>query len=483
MLVGGQGGDSEPPVIIGECPLLRQAIAYTDKAAHIQNINLHLIGESGTGKELMARRFHKSTRRQGRLVSVNCANFSEDLLEVALFGSEKGAYTGADREREGKLDAARGGTLFLDEIASATLRVQEKLLRVIQEKEFSRVGGQTTIKADVRIVSASNRELLKLCKEGRFREDLYYRLNVLPVRLPPLRDRGFDAVLIARNIMKRLPMAGSPTQTLDPSAEQFIMSYRWYGNIRELENILRRVGVITASEIVMASDLKQAISMDLPPSDVDIEQDHIIDIESIKRSIEELSQPNQLITHQPTSCPIVMATADHATEVSFQTDQPAVIAFSRSERQQLILVLLGRNSPMSAAQLRARIRISKSSMERDIRELMDAGYIQKVGTGKNIGYELASETIENRTDRRTRIGLQKWTPDFTTVLASTATPRSLAELMDILERKHRSKFRDAVIRPLMDAGLLRMTYPASPRSNRQKYVITPTGRCVLKEDF
>jgi two-component system nitrogen regulation response regulator GlnG len=210
-------------------------------------------GESGTGKELVARALHDfGRRREHPFIAVNMAAIPRELIESELFGHEKGAFTGAIQRGIGKFEAASGGTLFLDEIGDMPLEAQTRLLRVLQSGEFTPVGGRTPVKADVRIVAATHRDLRQLIQQGRFREDLYYRLNVVPITLPPLRDRSEDIPDLARHFLEQIAAEGLPLKTLDPDAQTLLKRHRWPGNVRELENLMRRIAVLYSEPAIDA---------------------------------------------------------------------------------------------------------------------------------------------------------------------------------------------------------------------------------------
>jgi two-component system response regulator HydG len=213
-------------------------------------------GESGTGKEIVARCIHDNSPRASRaFVAVNCAALSPSLIESELFGHEKGAFTGATAQHTGRFERAHGGTLFLDEIGELDANLQAKLLRVLQEKSFERVGGSRVITVDVRVITATNRDLRKAVAESRFREDLYYRLNLFPIEVPPLRARGSDIVQLARHFLKRAAASlGKPPLTLSPAAEKVLSAYSWPGNVRELENTMERLAIL-CDDTVDAEDL------------------------------------------------------------------------------------------------------------------------------------------------------------------------------------------------------------------------------------
>ena len=209
-------------------------------------------GETGTGKELVARAMHySSSRKNGPLVSVNCAALPENLVESELFGHEKGAFTTAIQQRRGRFEQASGGTLFLDEIGDISLAVQAKLLRVLQEREFERVGGEKTIKVNVRVIAATSRNLEDAVKERHFREDLYYRLNVFPIHMPPLRERRSDIILLADFFVQKYNKAHSKmVKRISTAAINMMMSYHWPGNVRELESCIERA-VLTCTDDVI----------------------------------------------------------------------------------------------------------------------------------------------------------------------------------------------------------------------------------------
>jgi len=219
-----------------------------------------VLGESGTGKELMARALHDlSPRRDGPFIAINCAAIPETLLENELFGHEKGAYTGATSTKIGKFELAGSGTLFLDEIGDMSASVQAKLLRVLQERTFERVGGTQTIEVDVRIVAATNRDLAEEVQRGRFREDLFYRLSVFPIRIPPLVERPADIAPLARHFVERLGrQLGRPGLELSDEALRTLQAHDWPGNVRELENALERAAILADETTIRPEDLALA---------------------------------------------------------------------------------------------------------------------------------------------------------------------------------------------------------------------------------
>ncbi len=240
--------------IVGRSPALKEALTRAAKVAPTETTVL-LTGESGTGKELVARAIHyASPRAEGPYVAINCAALAETLVESELFGHERGAFTGADKQKPGRFELAAGGTLFLDEIGELSPVVQAKLLRVLQEREFQRVGGTATLRADVRLVTATNRDLLRAVAEGKFREDLFYRLNVFSVHLPPLRERGDDVLLLANHFARELGgKLGKGEPGLSRDAENSLRAYPWPGNIRELENAVERALILAEGDLLTAA--------------------------------------------------------------------------------------------------------------------------------------------------------------------------------------------------------------------------------------
>jgi Nif-specific regulatory protein len=231
-----------------------------------------LTGESGTGKELAALELHRLSRRAaGPLVKVNCAALPESIIESELFGHEKGAFTGALKERKGRFEMAEGGTLFLDEIGELPPQIQVKLLRVLQEREFERVGGTATRKVDVRLITATNRKLEDEVKAGRFREDLYYRLNVFPIHMPPLRERKSDIILLADYFTEKYARKnGKEIRRISTPAIDLLNAYYWPGNVRELENCIERAVILSKDQVIHAyhlpPSLQSAISTNTEPT-------------------------------------------------------------------------------------------------------------------------------------------------------------------------------------------------------------------------
>ena len=229
------------------------------------DLTVMINGESGTGKELVARALHDyGKRRNGNFVAVNMAAIPRELIESELFGHEKGAFTGAVSRSQGRFEQAQGGTLFLDEIGDMPIEAQTRLLRVLQEGEYTAVGGRTAIRTNVRIVAATHRDLKQLIRQGLFREDLFYRLNVVPIRLPPLRERSEDIPALARHFFGLASMEGLQLKSLTHEAMERLKEYRWPGNIRELENLVRRIAALYAQEVIDLNVIEQELSETAP---------------------------------------------------------------------------------------------------------------------------------------------------------------------------------------------------------------------------
>lgn len=246
--------------IVGSHPRLAAALRLVDKVAPMESSVL-LLGESGTGKELFARAIHRaSARNRGPFVAVNCAALPEALVENELFGHERGAFTGADRREKGRFEAAQGGTLLLDEIGELPLSVQAKILRVLEERTFERVGGRGTQQADVRLIAATNRDLEVMVAEGAFRPDLYYRLEVFPIELPPLRERASDIPHLAKALLERIAEKNSvPSPTLSTAAERLLEKQDFPGNVRQLSNLLERAMILGSGTEISAGSIEQLL--------------------------------------------------------------------------------------------------------------------------------------------------------------------------------------------------------------------------------
>ncbi len=243
--------------IVGESPALHEVLTRVEQVAKTSSTVL-LRGETGTGKEMVARAIHINSARESRpFVRLNCGALAPGVLESELFGHEKGSFTGAVARRLGRFELADGGTLFLDEVGDLPPDVQVKLLRVLQEREFERVGGSETIKVDVRVISATHRDLERQIADGTFREDLYYRLNVFPILLPPLRERPSDIPLLAEHFLQKYaPGTGKPVHRIDPTALAALTAYAWPGNVRELENLVERALILARGSEITAADLE-----------------------------------------------------------------------------------------------------------------------------------------------------------------------------------------------------------------------------------
>jgi two-component system, NtrC family, nitrogen regulation response regulator GlnG len=247
------------PSLIGRSPAMQEV--YRVIARVVSNdLTVLISGESGTGKELVAKAIHDlGPRRRSPFVALNMAAIPRDLIEAELFGHERGAFTGAQARVAGKFEQAAGGTLFLDEIGDMPMDAQTRLLRVLQSGEFTTVGGARTIRADVRIVAATNKDLTQLVQGGQFREDLFYRLNVVPIALPALRERRQDVPLLARHFLDRAAEAGLPRKQLANDAVAVLESYDWPGNVRELENLMRRIAALSRDALIDADTLRSAL--------------------------------------------------------------------------------------------------------------------------------------------------------------------------------------------------------------------------------
>lgn len=246
--------------ILTNSPAMMDICKDTAKIA-LSQASVLISGESGTGKELIARAIHYNSRRaKGPFIKVNCAALPESLLESELFGHEKGAFTGAQTLRQGLFERANEGTLLLDEIGEMPLVLQAKLLRILQEREFERIGGHQTIKVDIRVIAATNRDLQAMVKEGTFREDLFYRLNVIHLILPPLRDRREDISLLANHFLQKFSSENQrDIIDIDPMAMSLLTAWSWPGNIRELSNVIERAVVMNSGPIIFSEDLPPQI--------------------------------------------------------------------------------------------------------------------------------------------------------------------------------------------------------------------------------
>jgi two-component system nitrogen regulation response regulator NtrX len=244
-------------LLVGESDVMKKLDQQVRSAAP-SNSRVLITGENGSGKEIVARNLHRlSHRAEQPFIDVNCAAIPEELIESELFGHRKGAFTGAIDERKGKFELADGGTLFLDEIGDMSLKTQAKVLRVLQEQTFQKVGGQQTITVDVRVLAATNKDLEAEIGGGSFRSDLYYRLNVIPIEVPPLRTRGNDIVLLAEYFLRRFAAeSGAPRKKLSAGAATKLRAYHWPGNVRELRNVIERLAILLPGETIEAEDIQ-----------------------------------------------------------------------------------------------------------------------------------------------------------------------------------------------------------------------------------
>ncbi len=242
--------------ITGNSPTIR-AVKKQIAVAAPTNAWILITGENGTGKELVARTIHQMSHRADKpLIDVNCAAIPEELIESELFGHEKGAFTGATIKKRGKFEIANGGTIFLDEIGDMSLKTQAKILRILQEQKFERVGGTRTLTVDVRVIAASNKDLEEEIEKGTFRDDLYYRLNVIPIEVPPLRNRTDDITLLVETFLKGFHKEGcGDLRAMTPEAIKHLQEYPWPGNVRELKNLVERMAIMTESEVIDAADI------------------------------------------------------------------------------------------------------------------------------------------------------------------------------------------------------------------------------------
>jgi two-component system nitrogen regulation response regulator GlnG len=242
--------DMESMPLVGRSPAMQDIFRALARLMQ-SDLTVMITGESGTGKELVARALHDyGKRKKGPFIPINVAAIPRDLIESELFGHEKGAFTGANQRSVGRFEQAEGGTLFLDEIGDMPMEAQTRLLRVLQQGEYTTVGGRTPIKTNVRIVAATNKDLRILIQQGLFREDLFFRLNVVPLRLPPLRERAEDVGDLARHFFAQAVAEGLPLKSLEPAALERLKRYKWPGNIRELENLVRRLAALYPQEVI-----------------------------------------------------------------------------------------------------------------------------------------------------------------------------------------------------------------------------------------
>jgi transcriptional regulator with GAF, ATPase, and Fis domain len=275
--------------IVGNCKAVRRIVETIRLIAERRSTVL-ITGETGTGKEVIARALHEASGRAGPLITVNCTALPESLMEAELFGHTKGAFTGAQNSRVGRFEAAHRGTIFLDEIGDMPLELQGKLLRVLQEREIQRLGSSESISIDVRVIAATNADLMSKVEDGRFRQDLYFRLNVVPIHLPPLREREEDLIALAWHFLRKVCAAERiPLKSLSPDAEARLRAHPWPGNIREMENTIERAVALSgdclqlqSDHLMLADDPAASLT---PPSEITLPE-HGIDFEQIVTRLE-----------------------------------------------------------------------------------------------------------------------------------------------------------------------------------------------------
>ncbi len=411
--------------IVGESLALHEALNQLERIASFPKLNALIYGETGTGKELAAKLFHFKCRPSGPFVAINCSEFSKELLESEIFGHEKGAFSGAVRDRVGLIELAHEGTLFLDEIGDMPLHLQAKLLRVIQEKEVRRVGSNTVCKIDVRIVAATHRDLKAMVETGEFRKDFLYRLGTNFVTLPPLRDRVGDVLLLAKHFLVEICSGLS----LSCKAESLLLRYSWPGNIRELQKVMEAA--------VVNSHGRQ------------IEPRHI------EPYLEDV------------------AGSEHASE-------------DKETRCKRILAFIREVGTAKSVEIRAHLDIHRSTLHRELQKLEHGGRISRIGQGHASRYVLATSlNVDEQTSKVNREEIVGTRPALSRhqvqVLSYATEARSVIELMGVLDWRDRTKFRNKYVRPLLETGWLKMTIPDKPSSSKQQYIVTSEGLEVLRE--
>ena len=350
--------------LVGDSPAIRHIYAIIEKVANTPSTVL-ITGESGTGKELIARALHEnSTRHSGPFIKINCAAIPKTLMESELFGYEKGAFTGAVGAKPGRFELAHGGTLFLDEIGEIPVEMQVKLLRVLQESEFERVGGIKTIKVDVRLVTATNRDLAAELVTGGFREDLYYRLNVVPIHLPPLRDRREDIpLLVSHFITKFNDRLRKEITHIEPSAVDRLVSYNWPGNIRELENVIERTMLFCEGSVIRLLNLPPELTGSLlvaAPTPADAAAPTPATSDRPERP--HLSTPSQ------TNIPALTTPVPPSSNEAVGSLKEAVRAETERVERELIQRALDETGG-NVTQAARRLKISRKSLQTKMKEL------------------------------------------------------------------------------------------------------------------
>ncbi len=349
--------------IVGTSPKMQEIFRLLDRITDT-TVPVFIHGESGTGKELVAKAIHyNGPRRKARMISENCAATSETLLESELFGYVKGAFTGAQNDRKGLFELANKGTLFLDEVGDMSLGMQKKLLRVLQEGEIRRVGGKDTLKVDVRIISASNKDLKRLAEEGKFREDLYYRLNVVKVDLPPLRERKEDLPVLIDHFLRE-EATGDVSKRFDTESMQLMMRYNWPGNIRELRNVVERAKIISDGEVIT----REAIILDT-----------VYDPRAAAGAAAPGGPAPGRLPGSPGG-PVSPATVDVPAEPFY---------FELNERQRRLCDILRQHGSIRNKDYYEIMQVSKSTGWRDLKDLIERGIVATHGKGKGMIYTLS----------------------------------------------------------------------------------------------
>jgi DNA-binding NtrC family response regulator len=341
--LGEQSGDDK---FVGQSNVMKKVFNIISKLAKV-NTPVLIRGESGTGKELVAKAIHfNGPRKDEKFVTINCGAISENLIESELFGHEKGAFTGADSRKIGKFQYADGGTLFLDEIGDISPGMQVKLLRVLQEKKFTPVGSNREVTCDVRIIAASHKPFEEMIKEGTFREDLFYRLNVLPVYLPPLRERKSDIPHLVSYYLKYFNnVHGLEIKGLSPDSEKIFENYNWPGNIRELRNVIEHCFIMESSDMIHESSLPTTL-LKGPAKEVEEKEESIIDLKDIQNSVLEESSEEELDDYKFT---FAIKTEDNDVKLDFQ------IAKDRFEKEFIVQALKLNKGKINQTALNANI--------------------------------------------------------------------------------------------------------------------------------
>ncbi len=291
-LFENETSDGEADYIVGHSPAMQEVYKTIGRVAH-QDVNVLILGESGTGKELVARALYQHSRRSDQpFLALNCAALPEMLMESELFGHERGAFTGADRRRIGKFEQVSGGTLFLDEIGDMPLAIQAKVLRLLQEQSFERLGANETIQTDVRIIAATNQDLANQVSAGKFRQDLFYRLNVIIIELPPLRQRKEDIPLLANHFLERFSSeTGKEALSISPDCMELFQNYQWPGNVRELQSTIRFALLHSTGDFITQDNLPSALNLKKIPSTTP--KTNIESFKELREYVTGLLQSNQ----------------------------------------------------------------------------------------------------------------------------------------------------------------------------------------------